>query len=318
MRSVSSTSPAVIFSGLLLVALALTGCDNEALVSSPADQDDRALSALGTDHDVLARVDVRGLTVEADKVLAVFPEESRESYRGLLQYLDQHTRLRADQDVQTAWIAMSDNEAMAIFFADHDLSIFADTSWEKTSIAGHDVFVTGHQGDQGSDLHIASWRNETIVMTTGPAHMKRAVESFQGAVQPVSRPELIRQVQSADAWVHVRDVPGALADAPAMGGRMAQLAMLLHQLKSAAGGMVVSDGSFRFELHAQPRDSVSSADLVSIARGGIALLKMQQEVPAELSPLLDEIEIKDRNGFLFVSLNMSAEQLAFMMESFGE
>lgn len=329
MRSVSAFSRARIFDpasssaipfglrilGVLVVVLLLGGCDSEALVVSSADQDDRALAALGTDHEALLRADVRGLMSESEAVLAMLPAEARAMWQVRMQEIAAATGMDPRQDMDVVWLAVGEDYGSAVAFAEHDPAFLTTALPHRTSIAGHDVY---HPED-ANGLHVASWKGDALLaMSTEPA-MRRALEAFQTNAPAPPLPTEVARVRSADAWIHVRDMPALLANMPDAGDAFAgQLGLLLGQIQSGAAGLVVDGGSFSFQLVGRPVASTTPDDLASVLKGVVAIARMQPGLPAELLPILEDIGIAARDGFVTVELTLSAEAAAALLASMQE
>lgn len=328
MRSVSATSHARIFNApawralrtapfmaVLLAILVLGGCDSEALVLSSSDQDDRALAALGTDHEALVRANVRGLMAESDAVLAMLPAEASAMWRTRLQEVSAATGLDMKQDVDVVWAAMGDDYGSAVAFAEHDPEFLAMALPNRTTIAGHDVF---HAAD-ADGMNVVSWNNEVLIATSTEPAMRRALEAFDSGSPAPALPVELGRVRSADAWMYVRDLSQFMDTAPnAGGGAAGQLVVLLGQMKSGAAGVVLNDGSFSFQFVGSPVETTTASDLVSVLRGVVALVKMQPDVPAELVPVLEGIEISERDSLVTIELTLSAEATAALLASMQE
>jgi hypothetical protein len=293
----------------------LGGCDSEALVLSSADQDDRALAALGTDHAAMVRVDVRALMAESDAVLAMLPTELQTVWAVRMQEIAAMTGMDPQEDMDVAWLAVGDDYGSAVAFAEHDPAFLSTALPHRTSIVGHDVF---HPED-ARGLHVASWNSDVLLATSTEPAMRRALEAFQANSPAPSMPAELGRVRSADAWVHVGDIPALMANMPdAQGDAASQLLLLLRQMQSGAVGMVVNDGAFSFKLVGRPVETTSAEDLASVLKGVVAIVKMQPDIPAEFASIMNDVEIAARDGFVTIDLTLSAEATAALLASMQE
>lgn len=323
MRSAFATSIARIFNAgtyrapftaALLAVLVLGGCDSEALVLSSADRDDRAMAALGTDHEALVRADVRGLMAESDAVLAMLPADVAAMWNMRLQEITAATGVDLEQDVDVFWAALGDDYGSAVAFAEHDPDFLATALPNRMTIAGHDVY----HAEDAEGMNVASWKKEAIIATSTEQAMRRALEAFESNSPAPPLPKELVRVRSADAWVYIRDFPQLLTTAPDAGNTYNQLFVLLRQLQSGAAGVVVNDGSFSFQFVGSPIETTTASDLVSVLRGVVALVKMQPEIPAELVPVLEGVEISERDDLVTLELTLSAEATAALIASMQE
>ncbi|MEQ9105274.1 MAG: hypothetical protein RIE53_11335 [Rhodothermales bacterium] len=293
----------------------LGGCDSEALVLSSSDQDDRALAALGTDHAAMFRVDVRGLMAESDAVLAMLPAEAGAMWQVRMQEIAAATGMDPQQDMDVVWLAVGDDYGSAVAFAEHDPTFLTTALPHRTTMVGHDVY---HPED-ASGMQVASWQGDVLLATSTEPAMRRALEAFQSNAPAPSLPTEAARVRSADAWVHVRDMPALLASMPDAGGDLTgQLRLLLGQVQSGAAGLVVNNGSFSFQLVGRPVASTTPDDLASVLKGVVAIAKMQPDLPAEFLSIVEGIDIAARDGFVTVELTLSAEAAAALLASMQE
>ena len=298
----------VLVSGSLFL---LAGCDSESLETSTANQQARALSALGSGASLMAHADVHTLLNESGPFMELLPEDVRISFRTRLVEAAGRMGLDPYEDIHGLFLAVNDGtssgtgmapEMAAIFFADLTDVPFPAELEEMRS------------GD--AVMHLNRYKDEAVIMATTESWMQQAVESLdlKGAAHGAF-PDILSEVESSDAWIVFSDVD-VLAERA--GADLGQYGAILNQIDRVAGGVVLQDGVLDIRVLAEPSATTTAEDLASVARAAKALLRMQNDVPEYIVALSERISIEERRERVLLSMRIDVELAQTLMEKFDE
>ena len=307
------------------LALTLTGCDTEAMLSPDSSDRDTALRILQTDSRILAFADVDS---QMDTAMRVMGEEGHQAMVAEgLERVYEMTGIRMDEDVHGIYLGIQDftgeGRGGMVAFVDFDQENIASRAADLEEVTRMDTNwpVDAFMIDGRVNGPAVAFAEGTLVMMASDADMLRGMldRAYQEGGAAVLDP-LMAQVADRDTWFVARGISEFVDQLPASSGstEMAMIRPLLGGIEDMAFGMDQDGESMSSETLIRPNDSVAVDDYESLLSGVRAMLRLQLRDYETAADMINRIDIDAEDEWVSMKMSIDREEIERLEEEIRE
>lgn len=300
---------------LFIAACESTGVDLDAL----SGEAQAALDILPPDALVVGMLDVHDLSNDADLPwisTAEAVDELEGEARAYVQDFLTSTGFNPDEDLTSVFVAIGSEgrDAVIVANASYEMSrvvSFLDANIrEATKSAYRDYVIYELEGD-GKTGAVGLSGESTIVAGPSRAAIESAFDRFidktPGLSSNVQVMNLVRKVSASPAWLVSSDIESWTL--PVEAGD-SEFAAMLTAVSAVAVGMEPTSDEITVTAFFTPGNGLQPSELADLAKGAVALLKVEAKDDPEAFAILDDISIKESSSDVRVRVAVTKDMLA--------